>query len=147
MVCDVLTVKYVQTKEVLESVLYQLKKYKLDKVTILVYPWPPLSERYCCCQHCLSTCLLWYLTGDSAALLLRHLSNVRLIRQHIYSSFQTDMKDRYLEHLLWNATRSHGRLISIGSGNGLMPWGIKPLPEPVLTQICVYIWHHKAIMS
>ena len=26
----------------------------------------------------------------------------------------------------------------MGSGNGLVPWGNKPLPDPILTQIC----HH-----
>ena len=30
----------------------------------------------------------------------------------------------------------------IGSGNGLVPSGIKPLPEPMLTQIYGAIWRH-----
>ena len=30
-------------------------------------------------------------------------------------------------------------LVNIGSGNGLVPCGIKPLPELVLTHICVNI--------
>ena len=29
----------------------------------------------------------------------------------------------------------------IGSGNGLVPSGKKPLPDPMFTQICVTIWH------
>ena len=33
------------------------------------------------------------------------------------------------------------------SGNGLVPSGNKPLPEPMLTQICVAIWHLYAKMS
>ena len=37
--------------------------------------------------------------------------------------------------------------VSIGSGNGLVPDGTKPLPEPVLAQIYVAIWHHLATMS
>ena len=32
--------------------------------------------------------------------------------------------------------------INIGSGNGLVPSGNKPLPEPMLTQISVAIWCH-----
>ena len=32
--------------------------------------------------------------------------------------------------------------VHIGSGNGLVPSGSKPLPEPMLTQIYVTIWHH-----
>ena len=31
---------------------------------------------------------------------------------------------------------------NIGSGNGLVPSGIKPLPEPMLTQIYVAKWRH-----
>ena len=31
--------------------------------------------------------------------------------------------------------------------NGLVPSGNKPLPEPMLTQISVAIWQHKATMS
>ena len=36
--------------------------------------------------------------------------------------------------------------VNIGSGNGLVPSGSKPLPEPMLTQISVAIWHHQATM-
>ena len=32
--------------------------------------------------------------------------------------------------------------VNIGSGNGLVPSGNKPLPEPMLTQIAVAIWCH-----
>ena len=32
--------------------------------------------------------------------------------------------------------------VNIGSGNGLVPLGNKPFPEPMLTQIYVAIWHH-----
>ena len=38
-----------------------------------------------------------------------------------------------------NATKPQWWLVTIGSGNGLMPSGNKPLPEPVLTQICDHI--------
>ena len=41
-----------------------------------------------------------------------------------------------------NATRPHWQLLNIGSGNGLVPSGNKPLPEPMLIQIYVTIWHH-----
>ena len=37
--------------------------------------------------------------------------------------------------------------VNIGSGNGLLSSGTKPLPEPMLTQIHVAIWHHKARMT
>ena len=38
--------------------------------------------------------------------------------------------------------------VNIGSGNGLMPSGSKPLPDPImLTQIYVTILHHKAMMG
>ena len=32
----------------------------------------------------------------------------------------------------------------IGLGNGLVPLGNKPLPEPMLTQIYVAIWRQQA---
>ena len=41
-----------------------------------------------------------------------------------------------------NATEPHWWKINIGSGNGLVPSGNKPLPEPMLTQIYVAIWLH-----
>ena len=37
--------------------------------------------------------------------------------------------------------------VYIGSGDGFMPLGIKPLPEPVLISIHVALWSHKATMS
>ena len=37
--------------------------------------------------------------------------------------------------------------VSVGSGNGLVPSGNKPLPEPMLTQIYVTIWHHSATIG
>ena len=61
--------------------------------------------------------------------------------------FQTHIKDRYLELFLWNCpqtndTTPHLWLVNIGSGNGLVPSGNKPLPEPMLTQIYAGIWNH-----
>ena len=41
-----------------------------------------------------------------------------------------------------NETRPHRWLVNIGSGNGLVLSGNKPLPEPVLTQSDVIIWCH-----
>ena len=38
-------------------------------------------------------------------------------------------------------------LVNIGSGNGLVSSGNKPLPEPVLTQIYVAKWRHLASMN
>ena len=42
---------------------------------------------------------------------------------------------------------SDWRYVNIGSGNGLVPSGNKPLPEPMLTQIYVVIWRHQATKS
>ena len=36
----------------------------------------------------------------------------------------------------------HKTLLNIGSGNGLVPSGNKPLPEAMLTQIYVAKWRH-----
>ena len=54
------------------------------------------------------------------------------------SSFQTYIKDRCFEHFLWNCTqanitRPHWCPVNIGPGNGSMPSGNKPSPEPMLT--------------
>ena len=62
-------------------------------------------------------------------------------------NFQMDFSGWWLRHLLWNCpninvTGLHGWSVSIGSGNGLVPSGNKPLPEPMLTQIAVAIWCH-----
>ena len=43
-----------------------------------------------------------------------------------------------------NVTGSYWWQVNIGSGNGLVPDGTKPLPEPMLTQIYVAKWYHKA---
>ena len=55
-----------------------------------------------------------------------------------------------LRHLLWNCHNCHNVnvtglkwwKVNIGSDNGLLPSGNKPLPEPMLTQISVAIWCH-----
>ena len=62
-------------------------------------------------------------------------------------NFQTNFRDWWLRHHLWNCsdmnvTGLHWWSVNIGSGNGLVPLGNKPLPEPMLTQIYVAIWHH-----
>ena len=63
------------------------------------------------------------------------------------TNLQTHTNDRYLKLSMWNyphmnAIRHHWWLAKIGSGNGLMSLGNKPLPEPVLTKIFNTIWHH-----
>ena len=54
------------------------------------------------------------------------------------SKFQTRFNDKYLKYFLWNCYQMNGTIphwsfVNIGSGNGLVPSGNKPLPEPVLT--------------
>ena len=46
---------------------------------------------------------------------------------------------RYIVNMI---TYNIGLLVNIGSGNGLVPSGNKPLPEPVLTKISDVIWRH-----
>ena len=46
-----------------------------------------------------------------------------------------------------NATGPYWWKGNIGAGNGLVPSGNKPLPEPVLTKISNAIWRHYAPMS
>ena len=54
------------------------------------------------------------------------------------SKFQTHFNNKYLQYFLWNcyqvnATTPHWSLVNIGSGNGLVPSGKKPLTEPMMT--------------
>ena len=53
--------------------------------------------------------------------------------------FQTLLANWHLEHFFWNwgevnVTRPHWWKVNICLGNGLMPSGNNPLPEPVLTR-------------
>ena len=64
----------------------------------------------------------------------------------------THIKDKYLKHFLWNypqvnATRLHWWSVNIGSGNGLVPSGTKPLAERILTQFYVAICRYQPTMS
>ena len=57
-----------------------------------------------------------------------------------YEFFKLKMKDRYLEHSLWNhlelsAKRPYWTLVNIGSENGLVHSGNRPIPEATLTNI------------
>ena len=44
-------------------------------------------------------------------------------------------------------TQNLNIIVNIGSGNGLVPSGNEPLPEPMLTQIYVTIWPHQDTSS
>ena len=49
--------------------------------------------------------------------------------------------------MLWNCSEVNDMQpdkweIDIGSGNGLVSWGYKPLPEAMLNQFYVTTWHH-----
>ena len=44
-------------------------------------------------------------------------------------------------------TGEYHKAINIGSGNGLLLSGNKPLSEPMLTQIFVAIWRHQATVG
>ena len=46
-----------------------------------------------------------------------------------------------------NGTRPYWWWVNIGSGNGLVLSGTKPLPDPMLTQFYVTIWRHQTTMS
>ena len=44
--------------------------------------------------------------------------------------------------LIMNVTKLNSWSVNIGSGNGLVLSGSKPLPEPMLTQISATVWCH-----
>ena len=62
------------------------------------------------------------------------------------NNFQTHVKDRYLEHFMLNCPEKSTRpaliIVNIGSDNGVIPSGNKPVPEPVLTRIYAALWRH-----
>ena len=49
--------------------------------------------------------------------------------------------------LIWMSLDFTDDQSTFGSGNGLMPLGNKPLPEPMLTQICHHMasWGHNEL--
>ena len=49
---------------------------------------------------------------------------------------------KLLQYEIMNVIGLHWWSVNIGSGDGLVPSGNKPLPEPMLTQISVAIWCH-----
>ena len=60
-------------------------------------------------------------------------------------NFKLISKINIFKYFLWNcyqvnAKTPHWSPVNIGSGNGLVPSGNKPLPEPMLTKIYVAIW-------
>ena len=62
-------------------------------------------------------------------------------------NLQVTFSEWWLRYLWWNCpqmnvTRPYWWWVNIGSGNGLVPSGNKPLPEPMLTQIYVAKWRH-----
>ena len=70
------------------------------------------------------------------------LNDLLCSRVHRLFHVQAKFRDSWLRYLLWNCpnmnvTGLHLWSVNIGSGDGLVPSGSKPLPEPVLTQISV----------
>ena len=67
-------------------------------------------------------------------------------------NFWTYVMDKVHGHFLQNrpqvnAKEHIGWKVNIGTDNGLVPSGTKPLPEPMLIQICVTICHPWATKS
>ena len=65
---------------------------------------------------------------------LTHWSMGDMVINFIIYDLQTHIKDRYLEHFLWNypdinVTRPHWWVVAIGSGKGLVPSGNWPFLE------------------
>ena len=83
-------------------------------------------------------CLTHWTLGDLKAILGKQFSNY--------------FSDWWLRYLLWNCsqmniTEPHWWWINIGSDNGLVPSGNKPIHEPMLTQVFIALWYHQATVS
>ena len=78
--------------------------------------------------------------GDMTVILKIYFSN----SPHSLTARVLTMKIRNCSQIRWtpkNLGNENGE-VSFGSGNGLVPLGNKPLPGPMLTQICDPIWRH-----
>ena len=125
-----------ESKNVLNDAKYPLFTY-IQKWLDFIFNLMPLQINI---YVFVNETITWQLTSNSLA------PREILMKFYIFN-FQTDFSDWWLRHLLWNCpnmnvTGLHWWSVNIGSGNGLVLSGNKPLPEPMLTQICVTIWHH-----
>ena len=64
-----------------------------------------------------------------------------------FQANSSNWRVRYLCSIALIVTGSHWWYVSIGSGNGFVPSGNKPLPKPVLIQFYITIWCQQATMS
>ena len=63
------------------------------------------------------------------------------------SKFQANFSDYWLMYLLWKCPVCLLMALAdakLDSGDGLVSSGNKPLPEPMLTELCEGIWHQSA---
>ena len=77
---------------------------------------------------------------------VRYGSNSRAVTATATATDFRTYTEYLLGHSVWNcsplnATEPHWWYVMTGSGNGLMPSGSKPLPEPLLTKIYVALCH------
>ena len=62
------------------------------------------------------------------------------------NNFQANFSDWWLEYLFWNCIQMNGPYwwwVNVGSGNGLVPTGNKPLPNPDLCHHMVSLGHNE----
>ena len=114
------------------------------------YPAPLIGELWWAMGA--MRCLLWVFWRQlnilhSLTVTCCHINSLAPGKFEWNSNFQIDFSDWWLRHLLWNCPNMnviglHWWSVNIGSGNGLVPSGNKPLPEPMLTQISVSTWRH-----
>ena len=85
--------------------------------------------------------MIWCQTGEKPLTepMLTQLSSLN------DAAFLTHVMDWILEYVILNFSHANATellwwWVTIGSGNDLVPYGTKPLPESMLTQIYVAIW-------
>ena len=99
--------------------------------------------------HCINNCnnKHWF-DSDSIIGKLNYLIDPwEILLNFSISYFCNNVINLWMGCLIWNSpqvvvTRLYWWLVNIGSGNGLVPSGNKPLPEPMLSKITVAIWRH-----
>ena len=131
---------------VLQGRLYAANDYRKDQISFhnshLTFCW--VNLKVFPTLACLGTryCLIFATRGNIVCIDTGTCDTIcisfTLAIRYIDVSVNRYTPNKHLKYFLWNcyqvnATTPHWSLVNIGSGNGLVPSGNKPLPESMLT--------------
>ena len=98
-------------------------------------------------QRCYLTSIGIPFTKITQSFYLRFIGPSEIWMKFQISNIKANFTDWWLRYFWWNCpqlivTGYHWWYVNIGSGNGLVPSGSRPLPKLMLTQFYVTIWRH-----